>query len=493
MAGTNLINSNIVTKELIFLYDNMPAISKHADWSYSSKFGKTEQIGTSISVRRPVQIQAINDGTWAYSAQSVQDTQVVLALTSPIKYTPFFQDADWGFRVEDFKKRYARSWIRSIVNQVDTLIADLISNAGANITVSSVLGGNPGVVPGQSSVPLTLTGPNWCIYGSGNGATVNGQTVPKYALLASDITLANQILTDAGIPFEDRVGVLTPKAEGQLLSQQATIFTNYKASAGSTDEGKYVEAFGVKFFASPNLANHTTGTAWTSATSLSAVTGQLSSGWAETATLTLAGLTSGQTINIGDVFTVGTSAPSNKIAGSNASVVELQTGDVAAVNPLNRKAMSNRQQFTVVGLPAYTVTAGSATLSATTAQVVVSPAPIYGGDFMNITRALTTSDKASVFDSSANHTGGETFKESVIMYSKAIAIASPELPDYREMGANTRYERDPDTGFGIRTSMTFDSLGVAPGATGSVGVAIRLDLLIGAKLLRPEGVVRIRS
>mgnify|MGYP000902663218 FL=1 len=183
MAQGNLINSNIVTKELIYLYDNMPAISKHADWSYSSKFGKTEQIGTSISVRRPVQIQAVNDGTWAYSAQTVQDTQVVLSLTSPIKYTPFFQDSDWGFRVEDFKKRYARAWIRSIVNQVDTLVADAISNAGANIPVSSQLGGNPGVDGVQGAVTTALSGPNWCIYGSGNGAVVNGQAVPNYALI----------------------------------------------------------------------------------------------------------------------------------------------------------------------------------------------------------------------------------------------------------------------------------------------------------------------
>ena len=493
MAQGNLINSNIVTKELIFLYDNMPAISKHADWSYSSKFGKTEQIGTSISVRRPVQIQAVNDGTWAYSAQTVTDTQVVLALTSPIKYTPFFQDADWGFRVEDFKARYAKSWIRSIINQVDTLIADAISNAGVNITVSSVLGGNPGVVAGQSSVPTTLTGPNWCIYGSGNGAVVNGQTTPNYALLASDITRANQILTDAGIPFEDRIGVLTPLAEGQLLSQQATVVTNYKSSSDSIDDGKYLEAFGVKFFTSPNMATHTTGSAWTSATSVNNVSGQLSTGWAEVGTLGLAGLTNGQTLNIGDVFTVGSALPTNKISGSNASVTVPQTGDVVAVNPLNRKLQSNRQQFTVVGVNGYTANAGSVTLTATTATVVVSPAPIYAGDFMNISRAITTSDKASVFDSSVNHSGGDTFKESVIMYPKSIAIASPELPDYREMGANTRYERDKETGFGIRTSMTFDSLGVAPGAIGSVGVAIRLDLLIGVKLLNPAGIVRIRS
>ena len=493
MAQGNLINSNIVTKELIYLYDNMPAISKHADWSYSSKFGKTEQIGTSISVRRPVQIQAVNDGTWAYNAQTVTDTQVVLALTSPIKYTPFFQDSDWGFRVEDFKARYAKSWIRSIINQVDTLIADAISNAGANITVSSVLGGNPGVVAGQSSVPTTLTGPNWVIYGSGNGATVNGQTVANYALLASDITLANQILTDSGIPFEDRIGVLTPAAEGQLLSQQATIFTNYKASAQSTDEGKYLEAFGIKFFTSPNMASHTNGTAWTSATGFSSVAGQLATGWAETATVTLTGLTNGQSLQLGDVFTVGTARPTNKISGSNASVVVPQSGDVVAINPLNRKIQSNRQQFTVVGVNGYTPVAGAVTLSATTATVTISPAPIYAGDFANISRALTTSDKAIVFDASAGSVGGDTFKESVIMYPKSIAIASPELPDYREMGANTRYERDPETGFGIRTSMTFDSLGVAPGATGSVGVAIRLDLLVGVKLLRPEGIVRIRS
>lgn len=487
-----LINSNIVTKELIYLYDNMPAISKFADWSYSEKFGKTDRIGTSMSIRRPVQIQAVNDGTWAYNAQTTTDTQVVLALTSPIKYTPFFQDADWGFRVEDFKKRYARNWINSIINQVDTLIADAISNAGVNIPVSSTLGGNPGL-GGGSSVGLTLTGPNWAIYGSGNGALVNGQYVPNYALLASDITLANQILTDAGIPFEGRVGVLTPKAEAQLLSQAATVFTNYKSSSDSYDEGKYVEAFGVKFFTSPNLATHTTGDAWTSAVGVStSIT--TSAGWTETGSVAVSGLTSGKKIAIGDVFTIGSALPTNKMSGSNASSVTPQNGDVVAVNPLNRKLQSNRQQFTVVGVTGYTPDAtGVVSLTATTATFVVSPAPLFDGDYKNISRQIVAGDKVAVFDSSVGFTGGDTFKESVIFHEKSIAIASPELPDYREMGANTRYERDKGTGFGIRTSMTYDGLGVAPGATNQVGVAIRLDLLIGVKLIRPDGIVRIRS
>lgn len=492
MATNALLNSNIITKELIYRYDNMPAISKHADWSYSKKFGQTDRIGTSLSVRRPVQIQAVNDGTWAYSAQKTTDTQVVLALTSPIKYTPFFQDADFAFRIEDFKKRYAANWLRSIVNQVDTIIADAISNAGANIAVSSELGGNPGL-GGGSAVGLTLTGPNWCIIGSGNDSVVNGQLVPKYSLLASDITLANQILTDSGIPFEDRIGVLTPKAEGQLLSQQATIFTNYKASADSVDEGKYVEAFGVKFFSSPNLAVHTNGTAWTSAAALSTSAGQLATGWAETGTISVSGLTSGATINIGDMFTVGTALPTNKMATSYASSVDPETGDVVAVNPLNYKLQSNRQQFTVVGVTGIATVAGSVTLTAATAQLIVSPAPIFAGDYKNISRQMIAGDKVALFGTKANFTGGDTFKESVIFHDKSIAIASPELPSYAGMGANISYDRDPETGFGIRTSMTFDSMGVAPGATGSVGVAIRLDLLIGVKLLRPDGIVRIRS
>ena len=489
--ATGLINSNIITKEMIFRYDNMPALSKHCDWSYSKKFGKTDQIGTSLSIRRPVTVQAVNDGTWAYNAQSVTDTQVTLALTSPVKYTPFFQDAEWGYRVEEFKKRYAQSWITSIVNQVDTLVADAISNASVNIPVSTNLGGNPNITAPSTFANLTLVGPNWVIYGSGNGSVVNGQAVPNYALLASDITKANQVLTDAGIPFDERIGILTPKAEGQLLSQQATIFTNYKASESSVEEGKYLEAFGLKFFCSPNLAVHTNGSAWTSAVTATSNAG-VATGWAETGTISVGGLTSGQTINIGDVFTVGTALPTNKVSTSNASNIDLQAGDIGAVNPLNRKPMSNRQQFTVVGINGYT-TASSITLTASTATLVVSPAPIYGGDYVNMTRQIVTGDKVAVFDASSNFTGGDSFKESVIMYPKAIAIASPELPDYSEMGSNTKYERDPDTGFGIRTSMQFDALGVAPGAVGSVGVAIRLDLLLGVKLLRPDGIVRIRS
>lgn len=499
MPVNTLINSNIVTKESIFQYSNMPALAKFASTKFSEKFGKTQQIGTTMSIRRPVVVTASNNGSWAYAAKQTLDTSVVLSLTSPITYTPYLTDVDQAFRIEDFKTRYAKNWMLSIVNQVDTLIADAISNAGANIVVSGESSGNPqfsGATSVSSYMPLqatgllggTQSGGQWLVYASG------GTNAATAAVLTQDILKANQLLDDAGIGGDrsERISILTPQHQTQLLSQAAVLTNNYKQLEAGQKTGLLTSLWGVDFYSSPNLASHVMGSAWNASVTTTSAAG-LASGWAETGTVALTGLTASSTIRIGDVITFGSAARTNAYANGNPNVDVLAT-DVGAVNPLNHTPQANVQQFTVVGVGSATnitsVTGGVITLgAATTATLVVSPAPIYGGDYQNITRQIANGEKAYLFG-----TAGAVQKESVLMVPEAIELAVPELPTYpKGYGADQAWARDPDTGLGLRTTFQFDGMGVAPGATGNVGVAIRMDLLLGVKIVKPDGIVRIRS
>lgn len=500
MASLNgLINSNVIAKESIFSYSNMPALAKFASTKYSKAFGKTSQIGTSMSIKRPVQIAASNNGSWAYSAKTTIDTSVVMSLTSPITYTPYFTDMDEGFRIENFKEHYAKAWMQSIVNQVDTLIADAISNAGANIVVSGENPGNPqfqgatgisAYMPGQYAGLFggTQAGGQWLVYASG------GTNAATATLVTQDVLKANQILADSGIGADrnDRIAILTPQHQTQLLSQAAVLTNNYKQIESTEKTGLLTRLWGVDFYESPNLASHTNGSAWNASVTTSSAAG-IATGWAETGTLPLTGLTASGTLQIGDVVVVSSAARTNAYANGNPNN-DLLAGDVGAINPLNRKPQANVQQFTIVGVASNTnitsVTSGVIQLgAATTATVVVSPAPIYGGDYQNISRQIASGDKVFLFG-----TASATQKESIVMVPEALEIAVPELPVYpKGYGADQTYARDPDTGLGIRTTFQFDGMGVAPGATGNVGVAIRMDLLLGVKVVKPDGIVRVRT
>jgi len=120
---------------------------------------------------------------------------------------------------------------------------------------------------------------------------------------------------------------------------------------------------------------------------------------------------------------------------------------------------------------------------------VASPAIILSGPYQNAVITGTTSATAAVTLQGA---ASATYQESVVFQRDAIAAAAPKL--YVPKGHDfADYERDGESGIGMRVVRSYDSIGAAPGASGTPSLITRMDTVFGIKIVRPEWIVRIRT
>lgn len=424
---SNLITSSIISKETLMQVQNNLVLASKVDWSDSEKFGKQDaQIGTTYNVRRPILVNIQeNDLSWNAAKSVVSEFSVPLTLGYSLTAPMSFSDTDLAFKVEKFSDRFVKQAAAIIAARVDAKIAEAAINC--SVPATTAIGG----------ATVTSTGAGWVVgaYGS--------------AITSDTISLAKQYLLDAAMPDDgDVYGVLTPKANRELISSQFLFLNAQKAIADNYNKG-YIGTFvGVEFATSQSLATHTNG--GVSALAIGAGSVVLSAGWAETGVLTVT--STGAAINAGDVF---------KITG------------VYAVNPLTKAVTSNEMQFTVV------TSAGSGATALT-----VSPAPIIAGEYQNISTTVASKTAALI---GATGTAGQ---ESLIFHKKAIKLASPELVLPKASSFDmAEYERTDVDGLGIRFLRGYDMVG----ASGSVGFVSRLDSIFGIKIVRPEWVVRVRN
>ena len=134
MANT-LINSTIISKELLMQFENSLIVARKVDWQYNDKFASSEgKIGAQYRVRIPV-LFTINRNNLAFSAQAV--TEKYSQLTVSNSYTvPFtFSDADLALKIDDFSKRYVK---QAVAVMAATFDADIASAAINSYTGSSL-------------------------------------------------------------------------------------------------------------------------------------------------------------------------------------------------------------------------------------------------------------------------------------------------------------------------------------------------------------------
>jgi hypothetical protein len=185
-------------------------------------------------------------------------------------------------------------------------------------------------------------------------------------------------------------------------------------------------------------------------------TGFLSSGWAQTSTITLSqGAT--LTLNAGDVFT---------IAG------------VYAVNPQNRQPYGTNKLRNFVVKQTVTGT-GSGTMT-----VTVSPAVIFGGQFQNVSIPSPTS-AATVTPFSAGVSGAGTVSpQNIVMHRNAytMAMADLELPEGVHFAGRAS---DKEIGLSMRVVRQY--------TINNDSIPTRVDVLYGWAPLYPELACRVAA
>lgn len=291
---STLINSSIISKETLAMFENNLVLGNRIDWSYTDKFGKADgKIGITYGIRRPVMPNVKTTNlAWDAALANVIETQVTLTVGAMMTAPMLFDDVDLALRIDQFSSRYIKPISTVMASKADQSIAEAVSNC-------SKFGNG------------VQTGGGWVVGTAGT------------AIVSDTLLQAKQLLMDSGCPDEDIFGVLTPKAMREITNAQIGFF-NAQDSISKLYKKGYIGVFaGVDFAFSQSLSTHTNG--GVSTLTIGAGSVVLTAGWAETGTFTVTGITN--TINPGDVFTV---------AG------------VYQVNPATKVSTSNLQQFTVV-------------------------------------------------------------------------------------------------------------------------------------------------
>lgn len=418
-TGNTVINSSIISKETLMMFENNLVIGKKVDTSYSDKFGVEDgKIGASYKIRRPV-LATVTKNNMAFTNQAIVETQVQLTVTESATVPFTFTDADLALKIDRFSERYVKKVAEIMAATYDKDICDFITNAKSGSSLDGVTVG-------------TVNYANWGI---------------QVSTMVSDTILnAKQLLLDSACPDDgDVYGILSPKANRELSNAQLTLFNAQKKISDIYEKGYVGEFAGIDFSVSQSLATHTNG-AVSSITLGATQTGELTSGWAETAAIAISA-TSGA-IKAGDKFS---------IAG------------VYAVNPLTKVATSNLQQFTVVADAASGAT-----------SLTVAPAPIISGAYQNIS-ATTASGTGTLLGSAST-----TYRASIIFHKTAIASVSPKLEVPKKSSFDMVEEIENDY-LNMRFLRGYDAVG----ASGNVGFISRLDSFYGVKTVRPDWIVLI--
>lgn len=394
---------------------------------YNSEFKNVvEKIGESVNIRKSV-LGTTRRNSFTFAAQDVYQPYVTLTVDQIFGYDLAFTQKDWDLYivqnndVNGFLKAFVITQASVISNQLDAWLHAKIMAEAYNTV-------------GQYGLPLSK------------------QT----------ITAAKTILQKVGCPEDKIFGVLTPDANQDLVN---TMVDMYNPSADITDiyrKGFVTNFVGIPLFATNVAPERADGTAMVgvvpTVASVSAASVATSGIYAETSTISLAGLVQGGTLTVGEVFT---------LSGANGAVKALN------MNTKDRTNMS--QQFTVV-------TAVDSTTSAAQ-SVVIRPAIITSGAYANV--YVPAGSLSVIKHSDASATRGS---ESLILHSDAVELAFPDLtvPDMvEESNSNIgAMASDPKSAVKMRFIRFFD------GFTSTWNS--RIDCYAGAKVVNDQNIVRIR-
>jgi hypothetical protein len=206
------------------------------------------------------------------------------------------------------------------------------------------------------------------------------------------------------------------------------------------------DSAGMNWKMDQNISAQTFGTYTGTATiNTSTDTGILTSGWAQTSTLTLS-KTGTFTPNVGDTFTIA---------------------NVYAVNPQNRQAYGSNK------LRNFVVTAISGN------SVTVSPAVISAGQFQNVSIVSPGASAVTPFNQA-----GAVSPQNIVMHKNAFTLATAdlELPDGVHFAGRAS---DKDLGLSLRVVRQY--------TINNDSIPTRVDVLYGWAPLYPELACRVAS
>ena len=405
--SNNLLTISMITNEALMVLENELTFSSEVERNYDDQFAVTgAKIGATLNVRRPGRF--IGTTGPALNVEDFNETSVPVTLSTQFHVDTQFTTQDLALSLDMFSDRVLKPAVAAVANKIDFDGTTMAKLNTANIV------GTAGTPPTSLLTYLTAQA-----YLDSEGAPRDG----RRSCIIEPFTGATIVDSLKGLFVpNDRIGMQYSK--GMMGRDSAGM--NWKM-----DQNISAQTFGTY-----------TGTA---TINTSTDTGILTSGWAQTSTLTLT--KSGTfTPNVGDTFTIA---------------------NVFAVNPQNRQAYGSNK------LRNFVVTAISGN------SVTVSPAVISAGQFQNVSITSAGASAVTPFNQA-----GAVSPQNIVMHKNAFTLATAdlELPDGVHFAGRAS---DKDLGLSLRVVRQY--------TINNDSIPTRVDVLYGWAPLYPELACRVAS
>lgn len=403
MANTNLTIDMITRKALEILENNL-VLTRNVNRQYDDSFAQNgAKIGSTLRIRLPD--RSITSKGAALAVVDRQEQFTTLSVTEQAQDAINFTTAELTMQIDDFAERILKPRISQMAATIDADVASVYTNLYNSV-------GTPGTTPATSLVLLQ----------------------------------AQQRLNEEAAVMSPRYATVNPAANAGLVEGMKGFFNPTNTISRQFRSGMMGE--GVLGYEEINMSQsikvHTTGTRVLTGTPLTNVTTPIAEG---SNVINIDGVTTGQTLVKGDVFT---------IAG------------IFAVNPQTRESTGSLRQFTVLE----TVTATSSEY----VGVQVSP-PFYSASHPLATVTALPGDGAAVTFLGAPSTA---YPQNLVYHRDAIAFATADLvmPQGVDMAS-----RQTHNGISMRIVRQYD--------INNDRMPCRIDVLYGYNAIRPEMGVRM--
>ncbi len=404
MSNT-LLTIGMITNKALSVLENSLTFTRKVNREYDDQFAvKGAKIGDTINIRKPVRY--VGRRTAALSVENSTETAVPLTLNTQYGCDMSFTSAELALSLDEFTDRIIKPAVATMANMIDYDGLQQYLNIYQHV-------GTPGV-PGTD---LTNA-------------------------LNAGVKLDNAAAPNDGL----RSLVLNPQGQASVVGGLTTLFNPNKSISDQFMEGEMGRAVGFDWYMDQNVGVQTIGDY--EATNGSAVT--MASTITSGNSIPTTGWTSGDVLNVGDIFTIS---------------------GCYSVNPQSRVTTGQLQQFVVTAAP--TPAGGPTTMTLT-----VSPALVVSGQFQNVTAAGAVSGSViTVYGAEETVT-----PQQLAFHRDAFTFGTTDLPvpGGVDMGKRVSSKK---LGMSMRLVRAYD--------INNDRFPCRLDLLGGWATLRPELACRV--
>ena len=396
--SNSILTIDMITRKALEILENNLVLTRNVNRQYDDSFAvEGAKIGSTLRIRLPDRA-LVTDGA-ALQVQDDNEQFTTLTVSSQKHIGVNFTSAELTMQLDDFAERVLKPRISQLASTVDADVANAYKLIGNSV-------GTPGSAPSTALVLLQAQQKL-----NENAATMS----PRYATVNP---AANAALVNGLAGFFNPTDVISRQFKNGMMGEQVLGYEEVNMSQ--------------------SIKVHTCGTrAATGNTTGASVTAE----GATTLTLTVG---SGETIAVGDVFTIA---------------------DCFAANPQTRESTGSLFQFVAI----------SSSTSTTTATVTV--APIYSaGNALCTVVSLPATAKAVVFVGAAS----TSYPQNLVYHRDAIAFATADLllPQGVDMAS-----RAVHNGISLRVVRQYD--------INNDRMPCRIDVLYGYSTIRPQMACRI--